>query len=139
MQLGFFCQRFLSFARHSFGGKDDDRRNVGLEKLQSLIDTAFVRDDHAKRRARLTALNPRFLQVCRQSEPNVVAFQACMTEQNRVRQSALAKQMQLVLTRSEIYRPEIFRRDLAIGGDCKSGDHEWAVSNVGANAAPSSR
>src|SRR5207302_5671904 len=43
--------------------------------------------------------------------------------------------MQLVFTRSEIYRPEVFRRDLAIGGDRESGNDEWPVCRRGAHAA----
>jgi hypothetical protein len=36
--------------------------------------------------------------------------------------------MQLVFTRSEIYRPELLRRDFAVGGHGEGGDYEWAFS-----------
>ena len=42
------------------------------------------RDDHPKRRARLTALDPQFLKFCRHSEPHIVAFQTCVAEKNRI-------------------------------------------------------
>jgi hypothetical protein len=51
-----------------------------------------------------------------------------VAEQNRIRQGALAKQVQLVFRRSEIYRPEILRRDFAVGCHCESGNDEWAAA-----------
>lgn len=86
------------FRRHSFGRKDNDRRNVGLKNLQLLIDSAFVGDDYAQWASALTALDPRLLQFSGQSEPNVIAFQTGVPDQDRVSQSALAEQMQLVFT-----------------------------------------
>jgi hypothetical protein len=51
-----------------------------------------------------------------------------VAEQNCIGLSALAKQMQLVFARSEIHRPELLRRDLAVGGHGEGGDYEWAFS-----------
>jgi hypothetical protein len=36
--------------------------------------------------------------------------------------------MQLVFTRSEIHRPEVFRRDFAIGCDREGDNNEWAFA-----------
>jgi hypothetical protein len=58
-----------------------------------------------------------------------------MAEKNRIRQSALAKQMQLVFTRGEIYRTKILCRDFAVGGHRKSGNDKRAVANAGAALA----
>jgi hypothetical protein len=44
--------------------------------------------------------------------------------------------MQLVFTRSEIYRPEILRRDLSVSGHGKSCNDEWAIANVEAAFVP---
>src|SRR5207244_13452184 len=98
MEDRLFLQCFAMFPRHSFGRKDDDRGNIGWKNLQPIIDPAFVRDDHTQRAAKLTALGSSFLQFSRKSEPDVVASQAGVTDQNRIGQSALAKQMQLVFT-----------------------------------------
>jgi hypothetical protein len=46
--------------------------------------------------------------------------------------------MQLVFTGSEIHRPEVFRRDFAIGCDRESGNDEWAFAGIGATMAPRS-
>jgi hypothetical protein len=51
-----------------------------------------------------------------------------VAEQNRIGKSTLAKQMQLVFTRSEIYRPEVLRGDFAVNGHCEGGNDEWAFS-----------
>src|SRR6266481_2340599 len=91
-----FIQNFLLFARHSLRRKDDDRRNVGLKNLQSIIDPAFVRNDYAQWALALTTLNPGCLQFSRQSEPNIVPFQTGVPDENGVTQGTLAEQMQLV-------------------------------------------
>src|SRR3954467_5266129 len=100
-----------------------------MKNLQPIIDFAFVGDDHAKRRARLAALDPQFLQFRRNSESHVIAFQAGVAEQNRICQSALPKEMQLVFTRSKIYRSEVLRGDLAVGRHRKSSNDEWAIAD----------
>src|SRR6266487_2860960 len=91
-------QSFLFFPRHSLRRKDEDRRNVGLKNLQPIVNSAFVGNDHTQWASALTALAPCFLQFSWQPEPNVVALHTGVPDQNRVSQSALAKQMQLVFT-----------------------------------------
>src|SRR5437667_6910384 len=97
MESCLFLQSFLSFARHSIRRKNDNRGNIRLKNLQPIIDPAFVRDDHTQRTASLTMPDSSLLQLSRQSESHIVAFQAGVPDQDRIGQSALAKQVQLVL------------------------------------------
>src|SRR6266536_5542767 len=98
MECRLALQGLPVFRRHSFGRKDNDRRNVGLKNLQSMVDSAFVGDDCAQRASVLAPFGPSFLQFSGQSEPNVISFQTGVADQDRISQSALAKQMQLVFT-----------------------------------------
>src|SRR5437762_4866837 len=98
MECRLVLQGLPVFRRHSFGRKDNDRRNVGLKNLQPMIDSAFVRDDYAQWASALTPFGPGFLQFSGQSEPNVIAFQTGVPDQDGISQSALAKQVQLVFT-----------------------------------------
>ncbi len=91
MQRGFVFERGLSPLWHSRRGKNEDWRNGRLENLQSAVDPAFVRDDHAQWGRGLLSFDPGLLQVARNAQPNVVTFQTGMPEQNCIRQSALAK------------------------------------------------
>src|SRR5947208_9467617 len=48
MQRGLRFERGLSFLWHALRGKNEDRRNPGLENIQSAGDPAFVGDDYAQ-------------------------------------------------------------------------------------------
>jgi hypothetical protein len=72
------------------------------------------------------------LQINREAQSDVVAFQTGVPNQNRISQSALAKQMQLVFARSKINWPEVFRGDFAVHGHGESGGNERPSQNVGA-------
>src|SRR6266481_6386391 len=91
-----FIQNLLLFPRHSVRRKNNDRRNVGLKNLQSIINSAFVRNDYAQRGGGLLSLDSGFPQFSRQSEANVVTLLTGVSDENGVPQSTLAKQMQLV-------------------------------------------
>src|SRR6266542_3053054 len=87
----------------------------------------------------LPSLDSGLPEILRNTEPDVVAFQTSVPNQNRISQSALAKQMQLVFTGSEINRREAPRRDLAIGSHGEGGKDEWALTlAVYHSASPSS-
>ena len=98
MECRLALQGLPIFRRHSFGRKDNNRRNIGLKNLQPIVDSPFVGDDYAQRASVLAPFGPGFLQFSGQAEPNVVAFQTGVPDQDRISQSALAKQMQLVFT-----------------------------------------
>jgi hypothetical protein len=98
MEGRFLAQSLLFGSRHSLGRKDEDRRNIGLKNLQPMVDSAPVGDDYAQWASALTPFGPGFLQFSGQAEPNVIAFQTSVPDQDRISQSALAKQMQLVFT-----------------------------------------
>jgi hypothetical protein len=76
----------------------------------------------------LFLLDSGLAEIIRNTEPDVVAFQTGVPKQNRIRQSALAKQMQLVFARSEINRRQVFCGHFAIGSHGKSGDDKWAFA-----------
>ena len=88
-----FIQNLLLFPWHSLRRKDNDRRNVGLKNLQSIINSAFVRNDYAQWGGGLLSLDPGCLQFSRQSEPNVVTLQTGVSDENGVTQ--LAKSVQV--------------------------------------------
>src|SRR5438046_9519925 len=48
MQRGLRFERGLSFLWHALRGKNEDRRNPGVENIQSAGDPAFVGDDYAQ-------------------------------------------------------------------------------------------
>jgi hypothetical protein len=58
---------------HPVGGKNNDRRNVRLKNLQSIINLSFVGNDHAYWGSALSTLDSGFLQFSRQTEPHIVA------------------------------------------------------------------
>ena len=91
MQSGFSLERGLSLLWHSRRGKNEDRRNGGLENLQSTVDSAFVGDDHAQWGRGLPLFDSGLLQMLRNAQPDVVAFQTGVPKQNRIGKSALAK------------------------------------------------
>ena len=129
MQNRFLAKRRLKFLRHSPRGKNDDwsrSRGIRPKNLQLIVDLAFIGNDHAQRRLNLSAIEPRCFQIARQTETDVVAFKRAVTEQDRIRERALPKQMQLVFARSEIDRPEIPGGDFAINRHGKRGADEWA-------------
>src|SRR5436305_15061405 len=98
MECRLALQDLPVFRRHSFGRKDNDRRNVGLKNLQPMIDSAFVGDDYAQWASALTPFGPGFLQFRGQAEPNVIGFQTGVPDQHRISPSGLAKSMKLVFT-----------------------------------------
>src|SRR5437867_9284598 len=105
MERRLFFQGFLIFPRHSRGGKNNDRRDVGLKNVQAIVDLSFVRDNDANWIRRLAALNSCLTQVCLwHTKPDVVALERALADQARVCQRALTKQVQLVFAGSEIYR-----------------------------------
>ncbi len=102
MQLRDPAQLAPEFSRHPFGRENQDRscfRGIGPKNLQLTVDLAFVGNDHAQRRLNSSAFEPRCFQIARQTETDVVAFKRAVTEQDRIRERALPKQMQLVLSR----------------------------------------
>src|SRR5262249_3533 len=107
-----------------------------LKNLQPILDPALVRDDYPQWASASSALYPGFLQFSRYSEPNVVAFQTGVPDQNGVSQGALPEQVQLVLTRSKINRRQLSCCHLAIGSHGKGGNDEGAPHNARAAFAP---
>jgi len=74
----------------------------------------------------LLPLDSGLLQLSREAEPHVVALQARVPNQDRIGQSALAEQVQLVFARGEIDRRKISRRNFAIHRHCEGGRDEGA-------------
>jgi hypothetical protein len=97
-----------------------------LKNFQFAIDSALVGNDHAKWRWSLLPPDSRLLQLSREAEPDIVALQTRVPDQDRIGQSALTKQVQLVFARSEIDRRKIFRRNFAIYRHCERGRDEGA-------------
>ena len=91
MECRLALQGLPVFRRHAFGRKDNDRRNVGLKNLQPIVDSAFVGDDYAQWASVLAPFGPGFLQFSGQAEPNVIAFQTGVADQDRISPSALEK------------------------------------------------
>src|SRR4030095_1297311 len=126
MESGLFLQTPLVLLRQPLSRKNNDRRDVRLKNLQTMVDLAFVGNNHAQWAAALTELHSAFLHIPRQPEPDVVEFYTCGSDQSRIGRSALPKQMQLVFARCEIYRRQILRGNLAIDSHSEGGDDEWA-------------
>ena len=89
------------------------------------FDPAFVRNDHAQRRRRLSAF--RLAPVAHLPKPSrtLSRFKRAMTDEHRIGQRALAEQVQFVFARSEIDRREIVRGDLAVGGHRECRADKW--------------
>ncbi|SRR6266852_5157090 len=136
MQRRFRAKQGLNLLWHSLRRKNDDWGNVGLKNLQSIVDLALIRDDYPQRRSSLSTLRSRLSQFIRDTEPDVVAFECAMSDQNGIGQCALSEQMRLIFARSEIDRRKIACRDFAIDRHRKSRAHKWTRRNVGAAVAP---
>jgi len=81
----------------SFGRKNNNGRNVRLKNLQPTVDFSFAGNDYANRVGRLPAFTSGFSQVCwRQAQPDVVALERAVADQDGVGQGALTKQMLFV-------------------------------------------
>jgi hypothetical protein len=126
MQDGFLSKRGLSLPGHSRRRKNENGRAGGLKNFQSAVDPSFVGNDHAHWRWSLLPFDSRFLQLSRKAEPDIVALQTRMPDQDRVGHSALPEQVQLVFTRSEIDRRKIPRRNFTIYRHCEGGRDKWA-------------
>ncbi len=99
MKRRFLPQGLLMFPRHSFGRKNNNGRNVRLKNLQPTVDLSFAGNDYANRVGRLPAFTSGFSQVCwRQAEPDVVALERAVADQDGVGQGALTKQMLFVFS-----------------------------------------
>jgi hypothetical protein len=121
MQGGFLCERGLSLPGHSRRRKNEDGRARGLKNFQSAVDPAFVGNDHAQRRWSLLPFNSRLLQLSWDAEPDIVALQTRVPDQDCIGQRALAKQVQLVFARGEIDRRKIPGGDFTIHRHRESG------------------
>src|SRR5215469_10918659 len=118
-------QGSLIFSRHPLRRKDDNLRDIRLKNVQTMVDLAFVGDNHSQRTPASTALQSGFLQFCRKAKPDIVAFQAGVPDQYRICGSALPKQVHLILSGSEIDRGQIFRGDLPIDSHGEGSENEW--------------
>src|SRR5437016_12756929 len=93
-----------------------------------MVDLSFVGDNDTNRVRCLTTCDSRFGEVrFWQAEPDIVALEGAVPDQNRVGQRALAKQMQLVFARSEIDRREIAGGNFSINRHGKGRAHKWTV------------
>jgi hypothetical protein len=120
-QGGFLCKRGLSLSGHSRRRKNENGRARGLKNFQSVVDPAFVGNDHAQRRWSLLPFNSRLLQLSREAEPDIVALQTRVPDKDCIGQRALAKQVQLVFARGEIDRRKIPGGDFTIHRHRESG------------------
>ena len=121
MQGGFLSERGLSLSGHSRRRKNENGRDGGFKNFQSAVDSAFVGNDHAQWRWSSLPLDSCLLQLSREAEPHIVAFQTRMPDQDRIGQGALAKQVQLVFARGEIDRRKIPGRNLTVHRHCEGG------------------
>ena len=123
--------------QHSFGRKNNNGRNVRLKNLQPTVDLPLVGNDYANRVGRLPAFNSRLAQVClRQPEPDVVALECAVADQDGVGQRALTKQMLPVFPRREIDRRKIPGRDFSIDRHRESSGDKWTSQSAGAIRPP---
>ena len=104
-----------------FEGKGHDAQSAGahglvilkalgrrpLKNLQPIVDFAPLGNDHPDWCRALAAFDPRHSQFRRNAQPDVIAFERAVADQNRVRQRALTKQMHFIFTRSARSEPQL--------------------------------
>ena len=70
-----------------------------------MIDLAFIRDNDPQRIGTLASRDTSLAQIfMRQAQPDVVALEGAVSNQDRIAQGTLSQQMQLVCARREIDR-----------------------------------